>query len=88
MCGSAWPPSAAMVALRKESVDRNAVSELVLENVLASLSARRAWIEIAAAVKGGVTDGSLSTRRAWIEIDSKSNELQNAVGRSPQGERG
>ena len=66
MCGSAWPPSAAMVALRKESVDRNAVSELVLENVLASLSARR----------------------AWIEIDSKSNELQNAVGRSPQGERG
>ena len=88
MCGSAWPPSAAMVALRKESVDRNAVSELVLENVLASLSARRAWIEIAAAVKGGVTDGSLSARRAWIEIDSKSNELQNAVGRSPQGERG
>ncbi len=47
-------------------MDRNAVSELVLENVLASLSARR----------------------AWIEIDSKSNELQNAVGRSPQGERG
>ena len=88
MCGSAWPPSAAMDALRKESVDRNAVSELVLENVLASLSARRAWIEIAAAVKGGVTDGSLSARRAWIEIDSKSNELQNAVGRSPQGERG
>ncbi len=88
MCGSAWPPSAAMVALRKESVDRNAVSELVLENVLASLSARRAWIEIAAAVKGGVTDGSLSARRAWIEIKVQPQTGQRNRRRSPQGEYG
>ena len=69
-------------------MDRNAEDWLNAGSLSRSLSARRAWIEIAAAVKGGVTDGSLSARRAWIEIDSKSNELQNAVGRSPQGERG
>ena len=35
-----------MVALRKESVDRN-ISALVSYNIIAkSLSARRAWIEI------------------------------------------
>ena len=69
-------------------MDRNGLCPAVMMYAGLSLSARRAWIEIAAAVKGGVTDGSLSARRAWIEIDSKSNELQNAVGRSPQGERG
>ena len=73
MCGSAWPPSAAMVALRKESVDRNAVSELVLENVLASLSARRAWIEILTTVLHWYhINRSLSARRAWIEIEAHS----------------
>ena len=69
-------------------MDRNFLRGRMDLEITPSLSARRAWIEIAAAVKGGVTDGSLSARRAWIEIDSKSNELQNAVGRSPQGERG
>ena len=34
------------VALRKESVDRNRHGGLVLVVVAASLSARRAWIEI------------------------------------------
>ena len=34
------------VALRKESVDRNPIVELYYINVLSSLSARRAWIEI------------------------------------------
>ena len=41
-----WRRLLAAVALRKESVDRNAVSELAWHNVLASLSARRAWIEM------------------------------------------
>ena len=36
------------VALRKESVDRNAVQGADMYKVAASLSARRAWIEIAA----------------------------------------
>ena len=34
------------VALRKESVDRNFCVELLLQLMMASLSARRAWIEI------------------------------------------
>ena len=34
------------VALRKESVDRNLLSLLLLQHLLPSLSARRAWIEI------------------------------------------
>ena len=33
-----------------------------------SLSARRAWIEIAAIVFVLLVNGSLSARRAWIEI--------------------
>ena len=40
---------AGKVALRKESVDRNAGSLLGCDSLLASLSARRAWIEISAA---------------------------------------
>ena len=35
-----------VVALRKESVDRNAVTEIIEVEKLVSLSARRAWIEI------------------------------------------
>ena len=35
-----------VVALRKESVDRNIVYALKLANAMLSLSARRAWIEI------------------------------------------
>ena len=34
------------VALRKESVDRNHAVQIVIVIVYASLSARRAWIEI------------------------------------------
>ena len=34
------------VALRKESVDRNHAMQIVVVIVYASLSARRAWIEI------------------------------------------
>ena len=35
-----------MVALRKESVDRNDAVQVVIVVMHASLSARRAWIEI------------------------------------------
>ena len=34
------------VALRKESVDRNAKMLIVMAIIIASLSARRAWIEM------------------------------------------
>ena len=58
-----------MVALRKESVDRNIQSPAVIVKMSMSLSVRRAWIEMT--YSGGVVSGSgsLSVRRAWIEIN-------------------
>ena len=35
-----------MVALRKESVDRNVPGENLINSICLSLSARRAWIEM------------------------------------------
>ena len=58
-----------MVALRKESVDRNVNPGSTTLTFPGSLSARRAWIEIAKTMS--VSNGlkpSLSARRAWIEI--------------------
>ena len=57
----------ALVALRKESVDRNNNPE---EHGYTgtSLSARRAWIEITVVATLATLVTSLSARRAWIEI--------------------
>ena len=64
-CGT----SIGLVALRKESVDRNIIYLLTASGFLMSLSARRAWIEInGALLDNGSSSGSLSARRAWIEI--------------------
>ena len=57
-----------IVALRKESVDRNNAVQIVIVVVHASLSARRAWIEIKAVGSLMGSFRSLSARRAWIEI--------------------
>ena len=35
-----------VVALRKESVDRNEIGIATIDSIIESLSARRAWIEI------------------------------------------
>ena len=43
-----------MVALRKESVDRNAAAHRAFHAQDRSLSARRAWIEIAVCLCGAV----------------------------------
>ena len=60
-----------IVALRKESVDRNCMSPIDVLAVSASLSARRAWIEMMGFIGGlKVIILSLSARRAWIEIGS------------------
>ena len=60
-----------MVALRKESVDRNYyVCEFASTGRL-SLSARRAWIEIVTTADKEARKRSLSARRAWIEIASR-----------------
>ena len=56
------------VALRKESVDRNADRPRQLHQSDQSLSARRAWIEIFVPIGLNPFFGSLSARRAWIEI--------------------
>ena len=52
------------VALRKESVDRNRAAHSRRPQKVLSLSARRAWIEIAEKVsKRGCRSASLSARR-------------------------
>ena len=57
------------VALRKESVDRNALEIRITAIDSMSLSARRAWIEIILLNLNRLTLlWSLSARRAWIEI--------------------
>ena len=59
-----------MVALRKESVDRNSRLCGVQLQQQQSLSARRAWIEILCSVGFCLGAKSLSARRAWIEMVS------------------
>ena len=57
-----------VVALRKESVDRNIVKSISYLGCFRSLSARRAWIEIKRCLIMYRLNWSLSARRAWIEI--------------------
>ena len=57
-----------MVALRKESVDRNLVFASGTLASPGSLSARRAWIEIMMTFPCSPASLSLSARRAWIEM--------------------
>ena len=76
------------VALRKESVDRNRkwVTSEVLPSM--SLSARRAWIEIALR---GTSKNIVPVALRKESVDRNlSNHFKfgNALGRSPQGERG
>ena len=49
-------------------MDRNPINVMSVSAVQESLSARRAWIEIANNAIISVTSMSLSARRAWIEI--------------------
>ena len=76
------------VALRKESVDRNAYILGIPKVSVLSLSARRAWIEIDMSAAWNRFTQSLSARRAWIEIRRFLASLSAVVSRSPQGERG
>ena len=76
------------VALRKESVDRNTKFTPAVSAVNASLSARRAWIEILKQLLLKTLKASLSARRAWIEMENSGTQADPAKCRSPQGERG
>ena len=58
----------ALVALRKESVDRNSWAGAGAAPQIGSLSARRAWIEMSIQRYMMYRAASLSARRAWIEI--------------------
>ena len=49
-------------------MDRNCFSFYAQYRHLASLSARRAWIEIEEQIEQEIAPESLSARRAWIEI--------------------
>ena len=77
-----------LVALRKESVDRNIFNAIDFIQDPSSLSARRAWIEIVLHIQVVTSYLSLSARRAWIEISTVIVILYKRDSRSPQGERG
>ena len=77
-----------MVALRKESVDRNEPEKTITPKAYKSLSARRAWIEMSTWQIPFSASQSLSARRAWIEMYAEGGLRRLDVGRSPQGERG
>ena len=80
---------AGLVALRKESVDRNLCFAALKGREKLSLSARRAWIEILFGRCYTWIDGlSLSARRAWIEMALLELIPLSDPRRSPQGERG
>ena len=69
-------------------MDRNNDGHAVLGSCQASLSARRAWIEISLRSRLGGVEGSLSARRAWIEMEMQLIAIGGLMCRSPQGERG
>ena len=64
-----------VVALRKESVDRNLLKIQPAQQIQRSLSARRAWIEIQLFPVPAAMARSLSARRAWIEIGNKISQI-------------
>ena len=77
-----------LVALRKESVDRNQELIRVVKPSHRSLSARRAWIEIAQdrRVSGRAL---VALRKESVDRNCDLELIRNPeAGRSPQGERG
>ena len=86
---SGWRLTAClMVALRKESVDRNCSSGLFGVDTLSSLSARRAWIEIAV-IRRAVWAYYVALRKESVDRNSTRLASSRAfTSRSPQGERG
>ena len=77
-----------LVALRKESVDRNYKERPGQKARPKSLSARRAWIEMLAS---RLSDMSAAVALRKESVDRNFDTMQIVVvivGRSPQGERG
>ena len=77
-----------VVALRKESVDRNIQYEKTCAGVNWSLSARRAWIEISN-TKKPVPVSIVALRKESVDRNFRLvHMLEGSIRRSPQGERG
>ena len=78
----------AIVALRKESVDRNKAGSEQNTSKQMSLSARRAWIEIAAVAFYNATS-NVALRKESVDRNENTKPAEQAKARrSPQGERG
>ena len=76
------------VALRKESVDRNARPKKIGRLLVASLSARRAWIEIIGLTYDGLI-ASVALRKESVDRNRTPHQRNTRpIRRSPQGERG
>ena len=77
------------VALRKESVDRNFFDVSLNYKEVLSLSARRAWIEIFT-TRTRTPIGCVALRKESVDRNRGCLlcSALDAVGRSPQGERG
>ena len=77
-----------LVALRKESVDRNDAMQIVVVIVYASLSARRAWIEIMRQTCHRY-ENQVALRKESVDRNRPVLVyLTFLFRRSPQGERG
>ena len=88
MIWSAALMTAHVVALRKESVDRNYLGRTRHRQDVWSLSARRAWIEIIMFVNLRVLDGVALRKESVDRNGNKKAPARVSKGRSPQGERG
>ena len=77
-----------MVALRKESVDRNFDAVQIIIVVVVALRKESVDRNIYVGVHKRIAVSSLSARRAWIEINIHLYHCTRKWGRSPQGERG
>ena len=78
-----------LVALRKESVDRNQKLMAALLQNTESLSARRAWIEIGIGGAQQMAVYKVALRKESVDRNmSREMSLIRPYGRSPQGERG
>ena len=69
-----WRDARRVVALRKESVDRNIPSHWMMSRTLGSLSARRAWIEIDA-MKTALAMAAVALRKESVDRN-KGDQLQ------------
>ena len=78
-----------MVALRKESVDRNRNTPNKLTNAH-NVALRKESVDRNITKSIAIWDAleSLSARRAWIEMETTGGAGLPLIGRSPQGERG